>query len=177
MIERKLTPKQQKFADLYIKYGNATQAAIEAGYSKRTAKDIGCENLAKPNIASYIDERMKQLQSERIADATEVLETLTSVLRGRKKGTALVGAGMGEQDVMQVEPTVAEKIRAAELLGKRYKLFTDKLENEKEQELKLEQMRLNIEKVKIEINKMSGETGDTQESEIAKMLRKMAGEE
>ena len=130
MIEQKLTPKQQKFADYYIETGNATESAIRAGYSKRTAKEIGSENLTKLHISSYIDERMKQLQSERIADATEVLETLTSVLRGQKKGTALVGAGMGEQDVMQVEPTVAEKIRAAELLGKRYKLFTEKAEVE-----------------------------------------------
>ena len=128
MIERKLTPKQQKFADYYIETGNATESAIRAGYSKKTAKEIGSENLTKPNIAAYIEERMAQLQSERIADATEVLETLTSILRGEKRGTALVGAGMGEQTIEQVEPTVAEKIRAAELLGKRYKLFTDKVE-------------------------------------------------
>ena len=133
MIEQKLTPKQQRFADEYIKEPNATKAYMTAYPNVKkesTANAAGSRLLANVKVSSYIDERMKQLQSERIADATEVLETLTSVLRGQKKGTALVGAGMGEQDVVQVEPTVAEKIRAAELLGKRYKLFTEKAEVE-----------------------------------------------
>lgn len=131
MIEHNLTEKQLRFADEYIKEPNATKAYMTAYPNVKkesTANAAGSRMLANVKVSSYIDERMKQLQSERIADATEVLETLTSVLRGQKKGTALVGAGMGEQDVMQVEPTVAEKIRAAELLGKRYKLFTDKVE-------------------------------------------------
>lgn len=130
MIEQKLTPKQQKFADYYVESGNATEAAIKAGYSKRTAKEIGAQNLTKLHVSEYIEARMKELQSERIADATEVLETLTAVLRGQKKGVALVGIGKGAQSVEEVEPTVAEKIRAAELLGKRYKLFTDKVETD-----------------------------------------------
>ncbi|WP_010305374.1 terminase small subunit [Kurthia senegalensis] len=133
MIEHSLTEKQLRFAEEYIKEPNATKAYMAAYPSVKkesTANAAGSRLLANVKVSSYIDERMKQLQSERIADATEVLETLTSVLRGQKKGTALVGAGMGEQDVMQVEPTVAEKIRAAELLGKRYKLFTEKAEVE-----------------------------------------------
>ncbi|MGX9134036.1 terminase small subunit [Rummeliibacillus sp. JY-2-4R] len=130
MIERKLTPKQQAFADYYIELGNATEAAIKAGYSKKTAKEIGSENLTKPNIKTYIDSRMEELQSERVASAQEVLETLTAVLRGHATGTALVGMGMGEQEVKEIEPSVTERIRAGELLGKRYKLWTEKAEVE-----------------------------------------------
>lgn len=130
LIERKLNLKQQAFADLYIELGNATQAAIEAGYSKKYAATNTDKLLKNTNIASYIENRMKDIQSKRIANQEEVLETLTAILRGEQRGTALVGLGMGEQSVDQVEPTVAEKIRAAELLGKRYKLWTDKVETE-----------------------------------------------
>lgn len=130
MIERKLTPKQQAFADYYIELGNAEEAALKAGYSKAYARGKAYTLLANVGISTYIDERMKEIQSKRIADATEVLEALTAVLRGERQGTALVGMGMGEQDVVQVEPTVAEKIKAAELLGKRYKLWTEKSEVE-----------------------------------------------
>lgn len=130
LIERKLTVKQQNFADLYIELGNATQAAIKAGYSEKYAATNTDKLLKNTNIALYIEERMRQLQSERIASQEEVLERLTAILRGEERGTALVGLGMGEQSVDQVEPTVGEKIRAAELLGKRYKLFTDRVETD-----------------------------------------------
>jgi phage terminase small subunit len=73
----KLTEKQRRFADEYIISGNATQAAISAGYSKRTAKSVGSENLTKPDIRQYIDERLEQLQSEKIANQEEVLEYLS----------------------------------------------------------------------------------------------------
>lgn len=63
-----------------------------------------------------------------IASQDEVLETLTRIIMGDERGTALVGVGMGAQEVSQVPPTNAEKIRAAEILGKYYKLFTDRSE-------------------------------------------------
>ena len=78
----KLTIKQKAFADYYIQLGNATEAATKAGYSEKTAAVIGTENLTKPNVKSYIDKRLKQIESERIADAKEVMEYLTSVMRG-----------------------------------------------------------------------------------------------
>lgn len=65
----KLTPKQKAFADFYIELDNATEAAIKAGYSKRTAKEVGYENLTKPHIKNYIEERTKQLESARITKA------------------------------------------------------------------------------------------------------------
>lgn len=76
-----LTPKQKKFCDEYLTDLNATQAAIRAGYSKKNARNIGCENLAKPNIAEYISERLDVQSNKNIATMDEVLEFYTSVMR------------------------------------------------------------------------------------------------
>ncbi|MFC7364527.1 MULTISPECIES: terminase small subunit [Bhargavaea] len=122
----KLTEKQRRFADEYIRLGNATEAALNAGYSKKTARAIGSENLTKPDIKAYIDKRLDELKKESIAEQDEILQFLTKVLRGQAKGTELVGLGMGEQAVEQVPPTVSERTRAAELLGKRYMMWADK---------------------------------------------------
>ena len=130
LIEKRLNPKQQAFADYYIEIGSAEEAAFKAGYSKAYARGKAYTLLANVGIKTYIENRMVELQSKRIASQQEVLESLTAILRGEEKGTALVGLGMGEQSVDQVEPTVGEKIRAAELLGKRYKLWTEKTETE-----------------------------------------------
>ena len=78
----KLTEKQKRFADHYIETGNATESAVKAGYSKKTAAVIAAENLIKPNIKTYIDGKLKALESERTASAKEVLEMLTSSMRG-----------------------------------------------------------------------------------------------
>lgn len=125
----KLTPKQLAFADYYIELGNATEAAIKAGYSQKTAKEIGAQNLTKLNIKSYIDERMEQISSNRIASATEVMETLTSILRGEATAATLRGVGEGAQVIDEdMPPTMAERIKAAELIGKRFAMWTDKQE-------------------------------------------------
>lgn len=124
----KLTEKQKRFADEYIISGNATQAAIKAGYSKKTAAVIGTENLIKPNIKNYIDERLEELKSERTADAQEVLEYLTSVMRGNETEEVLIGVGEGVQSTVQKEVGAKDRLKAAELLGKRFALFTDKTE-------------------------------------------------
>ena len=128
----KLTPKQKAFAEYYIETGNATESAIRAGYSKKTARVIGQENLLKPALKSYIDEKMKELESKRIAKAEEVLEYLTRVLRGEEKEQVVVteniGDFMSEAKVVDKEISAKDKIKAAELLGKRYRLFVDKVE-------------------------------------------------
>ncbi|TGY43176.1 terminase small subunit [Clostridium perfringens] len=128
----KLTPKQKAFAEYYIETGNATESAIKAGYSKKTARVIGQENLLKPAIKFYIDEKMKELESKRIAKAEEVLEYLTRVLRGEETEQVVVteniGDFMSEAKVVDKEISAKDKIKAAELLGKRYRLFTDKIE-------------------------------------------------
>lgn len=126
----KLTPKQQLFCDEYLIDLNATQAAIRAGYSEKTAKEIGCENLTKPHIRDYIDARLNEKERSLIASQDDILQALTRILHGDERGTALVGVGMGAQEVSQVPPTNSEKIRAAEILGKYHKLFTDRQEIE-----------------------------------------------
>lgn len=124
----KLTLKQQRFCDFYIKLGNATQAAIEAGYSKKTAKAIGAENLAKPYLRAYIDEILEAQANERQADAAEVLEYLTAVMRGEHTEETLIGLGEGAQGKTSIEVGAKDRLKAAELLGKRHALFTDKVD-------------------------------------------------
>ena len=124
----KLTEKQKRFADEYIISGNATQAAIKAGYAKKAAYQTGAENLRKPQIKNYIDERLEELKSERTADAQEVLEYLTSVMRGNETEEVLIGVGEGMQSTVQKEVGAKDRLKAAELLGKRFALFTDKTE-------------------------------------------------
>ena len=80
-----LTPKQKAFADEFLKCGNATEAAKKAGYSEQSARQMGTENLSKPSISSYIQERQKQIDDERIADIAEIQRFYSSVLRGEVK--------------------------------------------------------------------------------------------
>ena len=124
----KLTEKQKRFADYYIELGNATQAAIKAGYSSKYANTNASKLLQNTTIKSYIDERLSQLASERIVSAEEVLEFLSSVMRNEQKEEVLRGVGMGEQAKTHIEVSAKDRVKAAELLGKRYALFTDKTE-------------------------------------------------
>ncbi len=127
----KLTAKQQRFCDEYLIDLNATQAAIRAGYSKKTARQMGTENMAKPSIKEYIDERMAEKEKSLIADQDEVLKYLTSVLRGEgyEEMVVVEGYGEGRSRATTVARDVSPKdrLKAAELLGKRYSLFTDKV--------------------------------------------------
>ncbi|HBE9436527.1 TPA: terminase small subunit [Clostridioides difficile] len=125
----KLTEKQKRFCDYYIETGNATEAAIKAGYSEKTAKVIGAENLTKPYLKSYIDERIAQLESNRIADAKEVMEYLTKIVRNEAKEEVVVVSEYGPE-IIKKDVSIRDRNKAAELLGKRYRLFTDKVEIE-----------------------------------------------
>lgn len=124
----KLTLKQKRFADEYIISANATAAAIKAGYSKKTARSIGQENLTKPDIKAYIDERLEKLESEKIATQEEVLQYLTSIMRGDQQEKTLISIGELGQKIVDIDVGAKDRIKAAELLGKRYRLFTDKVE-------------------------------------------------
>lgn len=94
----KLTPKQKAFADEYIRNsGNATQAAITAGYSKKSAKSIATENLSKPAIAAYIAERQKEIESTRICDLKEIQEFRSRVVRGEEKDAFGLDIGTGDR--------------------------------------------------------------------------------
>lgn len=128
----KLTPKQRAFADYYIEIGNATEAARKAGYKGKNLNRIASENLSKLDIKNYIEEKMKELEDQRIAKADEVLKYLTRVIRGEETEQVVVteniGDFMSEARVINKELSAKDKIKAAELLGKRYRLFVDKVD-------------------------------------------------
>lgn len=121
-MKKNLTQKQQRFVDEYIISGNATQAAIKAGYSKKTAKQSGAENLAKPYLKAAIEKRNAEIQSEKTADMTEVMEYLTSVMRGEQTESVATAKGIYDD----VEVSAKDRIKAAELIGKRHGAWTDK---------------------------------------------------
>ena len=106
----KLTLKQKRFADEYIISGNATDAAKKAGYSEKTAFTIATENLKKPYIKQYIDQRIKELDDKKIAKQEEVLQYLTSVLRGESESAIVVveGCGDGYSEARTVKKTPDE---------------------------------------------------------------------
>ena len=123
-----MTPRQRKFCDEYLISGNATDAAIKAGYSPKTAKQTGSENLAKLDLKAYIETELEKLHSAKIADAQEVLEYLTAVMRGQHTEQVLKLVGDGIQTVTDIDVSAKERIKAAELIGKRYALFSDKMD-------------------------------------------------
>ncbi|MGV3328520.1 terminase small subunit [Streptococcus suis] len=141
----KLTIKQRKFIDEYIICGNATEAALKAGYSKKTAGQIGEQNLKKLEIKSAIAERMKQLESSKVATAIEVLQILTSVLRQElTEEVVTLNPVTGEYVTVQKKPSIAEVIKAAGELLKRYPI-QEQLEKIKQEN---ELLRLKIETIK-----------------------------
>lgn len=156
----KLTLKQQKFIDEYIISGNATEAAIKAGYSNKTAAAIGAENLIKPYIKSVIDERMAQLESEKIANQEEVLQVFTSILRQElTEEVAEISPVTGEVVTYERKPTIAEVLKAGAELMKRYPTA-----------LELEKLKLEIEKLKSQVGSDEG-----QDEKIANFLNIIKG--
>lgn len=101
------TPKQKAFADEFLKCGNQTEAAKRAGYSEKTARQAGAENMKKPVVLEYIQKRQKQIDDARIADITEVMQYLTSVMRGEIK------------DQFDLDAPLSERTRCAQELLKR----------------------------------------------------------
>lgn len=136
-----MTAKQKRFCDEYLIDLNATQAAIRAGYSEKTANRIATENLSKPVIQKYISDRMEEKESELIATQDEVLRYLTSVLRDTTDSETIVvegcGDGVSEARKMRVKPSEKDKLKAAELLGKRYALFVEKVDQAVDMDLNI----------------------------------------
>lgn len=122
-LAQKLTKKERIFADEYVKTTNGTQSAITAGYSEKTARSKASQLLTKVNVRQYIDAVMNERSKDTIATADEVLEYLTRVVRGEEK------------DAFGLDVSVADKTKAAELLGKRHMLFTDKVKLSAEVEI------------------------------------------
>ena len=126
----KLNLKQQAFVDEYIKTGTAYQSAIRAGYSEKYAKSSSHKLLENVGIKAEIDKRMEKLKKDTIADQDEILQYLTSVLRGEVTDQELipiqVGRGQMEVEELEKRSDTNARTKAAELLGKRYMMWTDK---------------------------------------------------
>ena len=123
-----MNARQKRFCEEYLVDCNATQAAIRAGYSARTANEQAARLLANVSIKAYIDEKMERLHNERTADAQEVLEYLTAVMRGQQTEQTLISIGEGVQKVGNIEVGARDRLKAAELIGKRFGLFKEGLE-------------------------------------------------
>lgn len=115
----KLTEKQKKFCDEYIKLGNATQAAINAGYAQKAAYKTGSENLSKPQLKSYIDSRLSEMASERIMGAQEAVELLSSIARAEITERIVVSTPMGVEEVDK-PPDLKTRMQAIREILKRY---------------------------------------------------------
>lgn len=125
-----LSELQKRFADYYIELGIAKEAAIKAGYSPKSAKFQGSRNLTNPLIMAYIRERMATKDDERIASQDEVLEFLTGVMRGEVTEQVPLLDGDGYQRLAKLDAAQPkDRIKAAELLGKRHAMWTEKNQN------------------------------------------------
>lgn len=142
---KKLTLKQQKFADEYIISGNATQSAIKAGYSEKYANTNAVKLLQNTTIKDYLDERLSELNSKKIADQQEVLEFFTAAMRGELTEPMAIGLGDGVQQIIEVRPNIATRKSAAVELAKRYGLSTAKVDVNVKSENKLAGILLQLE--------------------------------
>lgn len=142
---KKLTLKQQKFADEYIISGNATQSAIKAGYSEKYANTNAVKLLQNTTIKAYLDERLAELNSKKIADQQEVLEFFTAAMRGELTEPMAIGLGDGVQQIIEVRPNIATRKSAAVELAKRYGLSTAKVDVNVKSENKLAGILLQLE--------------------------------
>lgn len=153
----KMTAKQQRFCDEYLIDLNATQAAIRAGYSEKTAAVIATENLRKPNIRDYIEKRMAEKEESLIAKQDEVLKYLTAVMRRELSEHVVVTVSEEKSyyepdsngtmrkrtekrempQIVEIPARLADANKAAELLGKAYTLFTDRVEQDVDMDLNI----------------------------------------
>ena len=137
-----MTEKQKRFCDEYLIDCNATRA-YKAVYrnikSDEVARKAGSRLLTNVDVKKYITNRMEEIHNEKTADAQEVIEYLTSVLRGESSSTEIVvegtGDGCSEARTIEKAPSEKERLKAAELLGKRDGLYTDKIDLDADAEL------------------------------------------
>ena len=130
----KLSTKQKEFADEYIICGNATQAAIEAGYSVNYAKSQSHKLLVNVGVKSYIDERLKEIESAKTATQQEVLEYLSSVMRGEQREQTLIGMGQGFQEKTYIDVSAKDRLKAADLLNKIHQARESKQDETKKED-------------------------------------------
>lgn len=130
----KLTLKQRKFADEYIISGNIEQSALNAGYSANYSRSQSHKLLANVGIKSYIDERLKEIESEKTASIKEVMEYLSSVMRGEHKEQTLIGRGQGFQEKTYIDVSAKDRLKAADLLNKIHQARESKQDETKKED-------------------------------------------
>lgn len=122
-----MTPKQKRFCLEYANSGNATESAIKAGYSKKTAYSIGQENLKKPELQKFLQDLAEQMASQKIATAKEMQEVLTSIIRQEATEEVIViegcGDGISEAVTKIKKSSTRDAIKAIETLAKMQGLF------------------------------------------------------
>lgn len=182
MAEQKLTIKQKKFADEYVKTGNATEAAIKAGYNEKNAKVIASQNLTKLNVKAYIDTQMEKIESSKIMGAKEAIEIISAIARGESKTKQMVKY-QDQTWLVEVPPSYNDILNASKEILKRYPLNAlDKAQIKKAQaeavraeaEAKLakaqaEQLHTVADKTREKMDKLS--------TEELRNLAKLAGED
>lgn len=130
-MSEKLTERQRRFIDYYIQYGNGAKAAQKAGYSPKNARTEACRLLKHPHVRQALEKQLGKVAGERIADGKEILEFLTRIMRGEEKEIKKVVV-KGEEVEMEEPPSIQLRTKAAELLGKRLMLFSEKEDGGKE---------------------------------------------
>ncbi len=140
----KLTEKQKRFCDEYVIDCNATRAykiAYPNVKNDEVAAQAGSRMLRNVKVQSHISEQLEKIHNEKTADAQEVMEYLTSVLRGKSKSEIVVvegeGDGCSSAKRLMKAPDEKERLKAAELLGKRFGIFVEKLEVNADAELNI----------------------------------------
>ena len=113
MADEKLTPKQRRFCEEYLKSGNATEAAKKAGYKETSCRVIAAENLSKPAISAYIKRRLDEQEAAQVADANEVLQFYSAVMRGEVKDQFGMDASLSDR--LKAADSLAKRLAAAEL--------------------------------------------------------------
>lgn len=114
MADEKLTPKQRRFCEEYLKSGNATEAAKKAGYKETSCRVIAAENLSKPAISAYIKRRLDEQEAALVADSNEILKFYTAVMRGEVK------------DQFGMDASLSDRLKAGDSLMKRYAAAFDR---------------------------------------------------
>lgn len=137
----KLTIKQKKFADEYIISGNATEAAIKAGYSEKYVNTNASKLLQNTTLKSYINEKLAELESHKIATADEVLQVFSSILREEAtEETQQINPLTGRIETLIQKPSIKDRIAAGKELMKRYPTAKE-----------AERLELEIEKLKLQL--------------------------
>ncbi len=126
--KKSFTKKEKAFIEAYVNdiKQNRTAAAIAAGYSEKSAKQTAYRLMQKPEIREAIDEILEERHKQNTAQADEVIEFLTSVMRGEEVDNIPLLTVLGSQELTEGKPSARDRVRAAEMLGKHYALFTDR---------------------------------------------------